>query len=149
MDGAYQCCCLSMRIKSDMATQIPKSFPQGGFLRLCQASARASVLSARSFFVFPSRGRPVSAAESRFVFCPADADEPLTGKPSLGGAGLGWISRAGRGAKASPVASPALTKHEVIVGRGAHGVKHVGFIGDLELWCGQRKEEGKHTKDLK
>lgn len=51
----------------------------------------------------------------------------------LGKASLGWISRAGRGAKTSPVASPSLTKHKVIVGGGAHGVKHVGFIGNLEF----------------
>lgn len=31
------------------------------------------------------------------------------------------------------MASPTLTKHKVVVGGGAHGVKYVGFVGDLEL----------------
>lgn len=33
----------------------------------------------------------------------------------------------------SPVAPPALTQHKVVVGGGAHGVEHVGLVGDLEL----------------
>lgn len=53
--------------------------------------------------------------------------------PSLGVAVLGLSSGAGRGAEMSPVAPPALTQHKVVVGGGAHGIKNVGFIGDLEL----------------
>lgn len=52
---------------------------------------------------------------------------------SLGVAALGLSSRAGRGAEMSPVGPPALAQHKVVVGGGAHGIKHVGFVGDLEL----------------
>ena len=71
---------------------------------------------------------------------PADAGELLwrTGTSSLGKAGLGCLARAGREAQTPPVASPSLTEHKVIVGGGTHGVKHVGFIWDLELWCTRR-----------
>lgn len=52
---------------------------------------------------------------------------------SLGIGVLGCISGAGRGAKTSPVASPSLTEHKVVVGGGTHSVKYVGLIWDLEL----------------
>lgn len=62
----------------------------------------------------------------------------LTGRQdrccSLGVAALGLSSRTGGGAQMSPVAPPALTQHKVIVGGGAHGIKYVGFVGDLELF---------------
>lgn len=58
---------------------------------------------------------------------------PHTSFFSLGLAVLGLSPGAGRGAEMSPVAPPALTQHKVIVGGGAHGVKNVGFIWDLEL----------------
>lgn len=43
-------------------------------------------------------------------------------------------SRTGEGAQISPVAPPALMQHKVIVGRSAHGIKHIGFVWDLELF---------------
>lgn len=52
---------------------------------------------------------------------------------SLGVAALGLSSRTRRGAEMSPVGLPALTQHKVVVGGGAHGIKYVGFVGDLEL----------------
>lgn len=52
---------------------------------------------------------------------------------SLGVAVLGLNATARRGAIMSPMALPALTQQEVVVGGGAHGVKYVGFIRDLEL----------------
>lgn len=33
-----------------------------------------------------------------------------------------------------PVAPPALAQDKVVVGGGAHGIKHVGFVGDLQLF---------------
>lgn len=57
---------------------------------------------------------------------------------SLGVAVLGLNSTARRGAIMSHMALPALTQQKVIVGGGAHGVKYVGFIGDLELWGKKR-----------
>lgn len=33
-----------------------------------------------------------------------------------------------------PVASPALAQDKVIIGSGAHGVKHIGFVWNLELF---------------
>lgn len=59
---------------------------------------------------------------------------------SPGVAAPGLSSRTGRGAQMSPVAPPALTQHKVIVGGRAHGIKHVGFVGDLELWGRKRNE---------
>lgn len=53
---------------------------------------------------------------------------------SLGVAALGLSSRAGGRAKMSAVALPALAQDKVIVGRGAHGVKYVGFVRYLELF---------------
>lgn len=44
---------------------------------------------------------------------------------------LGLSSRAGGGAEMSAVALPALAQDEVVVGCGAHGVKYVGFVGDV------------------
>lgn len=40
---------------------------------------------------------------------------------------------AGEGAKLFPVAPPALSQHEVIVGRGAHGVEDVGVVRNVKL----------------
>lgn len=57
----------------------------------------------------------------------------------------GLSSRAGRGAKMSPVAPPAPTQYKVVVGGGAHGIKHVGFIWDLELWGRERKRRGEEV----
>lgn len=34
----------------------------------------------------------------------------------------------------SPVGPPALTEHKVVVGGGAHGIKYIGFVRDLELF---------------
>lgn len=59
---------------------------------------------------------------------------------SLAVAALGLSSRAGRGAQMPPVGPPALTQHKVIVGGGTHGIKHVGFVWDLELLGGKRNE---------
>jgi len=42
-------------------------------------------------------------------------------------------SRAGGRAYMSPVAPPAPTQHKVVIVRGAHGVKYVGFVGYVEL----------------
>ncbi len=52
---------------------------------------------------------------------------------SLGMAALGLSSRTGGRAVMSPVGPPALTEHKVVVCGGAHGIKYVGFVGDLEL----------------
>lgn len=57
---------------------------------------------------------------------------------SLGLAALGLSPRTGEGAQISPVAPPALMQHKVIVGRSAHGIKHIGFVWDLELWGRKR-----------
>lgn len=70
-----------------------------------------------------------SAAPARF--CPTLG--PRRGLALLAVAVLLLRSQAGRGAKVSPVAPPALTQHKVVVGGGAHGVKHVGLVWDLEL----------------
>lgn len=51
----------------------------------------------------------------------------------LGVAAPGLSSRTRRRAEMSPVGLPALAQHKVVVGRGAHGIKHVGFVWDLEL----------------
>lgn len=64
---------------------------------------------------------------------------------SFGVSAPGLSSRAGRGAKMSPVAPPAPTQHKVVVGGGAHGIKHVGFIWDLELWGRERKRRGEEV----
>lgn len=37
-------------------------------------------------------------------------------------------------AEALPVAPPSLPQHKVVIVRGAHGVKHVGFVRDVELF---------------
>lgn len=52
----------------------------------------------------------------------------------------GQSSRAGWRAKISPVAPPALAQDKVIVGSGAHCIKHVGFVGYLEL-CGKKRSK--------
>lgn len=44
-------------------------------------------------------------------------------------------------AEMSPVAPPVLAQDKVVVGGGAHGIKYIGFVGDLELW-------GRKTNDL-
>lgn len=89
---------------------------------------------------------------------PAPADErvPLSSRTcschltpesyfSFGVSVPGLSSRAGGEAKMSPVAPPAPTQHKVVVGGGAHGIKHVGFIWDLELWGGERKRRGEEV----
>lgn len=53
---------------------------------------------------------------------------------SLGVAVLRLSSRTGDGAQMSPVGPPALSEHKVVVGGGAHGIKYIGFVRDLELW---------------
>ncbi|TNN57968.1 hypothetical protein EYF80_031792 [Liparis tanakae] len=58
---------------------------------------------------------------------------------SLGVSGLERRSGAEGGAQAPPVAPPAPTQHKVVVGGGAHGVEHVGFVGELKI-CGRRRE---------
>ena len=52
---------------------------------------------------------------------------------SLGLAALGLSSRAGRRAEISPVVPPVLAQDKVVVGVGAHGIKYIGFVRDLEL----------------
>lgn len=52
----------------------------------------------------------------------------------------GQSSRAGWRAKISPVAPPALAQDKVIVGSGAHCIKHVGFVRYLEL-CGKKRSK--------
>lgn len=70
-----------------------------------------------------------SAAPARF--CPTLG--PRRELALLAVAGLLLRSQAGRGAKVSLVAPPTLTQHKVVVGGGAHGVKHVRLVWDLEL----------------
>lgn len=69
-----------------------------------------------------------------------------TTRSSLSVAALGWSSGAEGRAEVSPVAPPVPAQDKVIVGRSAHGVKHIGFVGDLELWG--RKEWGDEVVQL-
>lgn len=124
-------------IKNSMSAQILQFLDSCGSAGcpLAPLSPRQGHFSAE---VAPSR---ISCGRIPLCFRPADADEPRRHSACtgffffflLGKASLGWISRAGGGAKTSPAASPALTKHKVIVGGGAHGVKYVGFVGNLEF----------------
>lgn len=76
-------------------------------------------------------------------FIPPDVNPTITQDRccSLGMAALGLSPGAGRGAKMFSTAPPALAQNKVIIGWGAHGIKHVGFVGYLELWGRKRNAD--------
>ena len=58
--------------------------------------------------------------------------------PGAGGGG------GGKGVTA--VAPPALAQDKIVVGLGAHGVEHVGLVGNLEFWREWGGRRYKHTR---
>lgn len=130
-----------MLMENTTRTQIPFYFCFCSALLFCPSDESSSNLPVcwttlpwRGWYLLQNLTAPTAPLSSKFKTLQPGRSL------SLGLAALGVSSGAGRGAKTSLVAPPALTQHKVIVGGGAHGIKHVGFVGDLELWRRKRNE---------